>query len=372
MTDDTTEPEIEGDDGDESAKARPWDPRDIRVGTKQWSLRQVVDEINDGTIDIAPDFQRGYVWKERQKIQLIESVLLGIPLPAFYFNQDKENRHQVVDGVQRLTTIQQYAMNAFRLEKPHLEYLEHLEGKLFKDLEPAVRRRFHQTQIVVHVIDARSPYDLKFNIFKRINTGGTRLEPQEIRHCMAKHRARDVLKSLVQVPDFAGAIRLKKCERMEDRELALRFVAFRRLIAGGGVEKYKSDERFEDFLNAAMEDLDDTTAVPDSEIENLGRSFTRAMTNCLRVFGRQAFRKKPTGGPLNRALFDCWTSALADVPTKDAVAVAQGIVERFEVAINSDEKFQNSVGYAIGNPERIQTRFNKAHDIVREALAVRP
>jgi hypothetical protein len=60
------------------------------------------------------------------------------------------------------------------------------------------------------------------------------------------------------------------------------------------------------------------------------------------------------------------------VPTKDAVAVAQGIVERFEVAINSDEKFQNSVGYAIGNPERIQTRFNKAHDIVREALAVRP
>jgi hypothetical protein len=369
MIDDTIERVLEGqDDEEEIARPKPWDPKDIRVGTKPWSLRQVVDEIADETIDIAPDFQRGYVWNQRQRTQLIESILLGIPLPAFYFNQDSENRHQVVDGVQRLTTIRDYANDVFALDQVHLEYLAHLGGKLFKNLDPAVKRRFHQTQIVVHVIDASSPYQLKFNIFKRINTGGTRLEPQEIRHCMAQPRARKVLKDLVDVQHFKDAVRISRVERMEDRELALRFVAFRRLIESGGVQQYKSDERFEDFLNAAMRDLDDPTAIPDTDIDILQASFSRAMTNCLRVFGRRAFRKNPAGGPLNRALFDCWTSALADVSKEPTAAQACAIVAGFDRALE-DIAFKNSISYAIGNADRIRTRFQMAESIVREALS---
>jgi hypothetical protein len=278
---------------------------------------------------------------------LIESILLGIPLPAFYFNQDDDNSHQVVDGVQRLTTIRNFATNQFPLERSDLEYLTHLGGKYFKDLEPAVTRRFHQMQIVVHVIDASSPYELKFNIFKRINTGGTRLEPQEIRHCMAKARARQVLQSLISVPAFSNAVRLSKAERMEDRELALRFVAFRRLIAGGGVDKYRSDERFEDFLNGAMRDLDDPNAISDGDIAALTASFASATKNCSIVFGRRAFRKNPSGGPLNRALFDCWTSALADVTSDQATANAAKIVTGFETALE-DPEFAGAVGFAIG------------------------
>jgi Protein of unknown function DUF262 len=367
MNDD--EPVLEGEDDDGTQKPRPWDPNKIRVGTKPWSLRQIVDEIQDDTIDIAPDFQRAFVWNERQQTQLIESILLGIPLPAFYFNQDKDNRHQVVDGVQRLTTIRDFAASKFPLSF-HLEYLTNLEGKTFKHLEPAVKRRFNQTQIVVHVIDASSPYELKFNIFKRINTGGTRLEPQEIRHCMAKKRARDLLENLVKVADFANATRLAKATRMEDRELALRFVAFRRLVGDGGIEKYHPEERFEDFLNGAMRDLDDINKTPETQDSVLLTAFSRAMTNCCTVFGRRAFRKNPNGGPLNRALFDCWTSALADVPTQLVTPpVVKKIVEAFDQALLT-KAFGDSVGFAIGNVDRIRTRFKVAAQIVKDALEV--
>ena len=86
----------------------PWDPEKIRIHTKHYSLRQLVDMIADGDIDLAPDFQRHYVWKRQQRWGLIESLLLGIPLPSFYFNENTSGRLQVVDGVQRLTTIFRY------------------------------------------------------------------------------------------------------------------------------------------------------------------------------------------------------------------------------------------------------------------------
>ena len=105
----------------------PWDPEKIRIHTKHYSLRQVVDMITEGDIDIAPDFQRQFVWKSWQHSGLIESLLLGIPLPSFYFSEDSMGQLQVVDGVQRLTTIYQYVREkAFKLGK--VTYLHELEG----------------------------------------------------------------------------------------------------------------------------------------------------------------------------------------------------------------------------------------------------
>ena len=108
----------------------PWDPEKIRIHTKHYSLRQVVDMITEGDIDIAPDFQRQFVWKSWQHSGLIESLLLGIPLPSFYFSEDSMGQLQVVDGVQRLTTIYQYVREkAFKLGK--VTYLHELEGQGF-------------------------------------------------------------------------------------------------------------------------------------------------------------------------------------------------------------------------------------------------
>ena len=169
----------------------PWDPEKIRIHTKHYSLRQLVDMIADSDIDLAPDFQRHYVWKPRQRWSLIESLLLGIPLPSFYFNENTSGRLQVVDGVQRLTTIFQY-VNKKVFKLGHVTYLHDLEGQGFDDLAAMFRRRLNSAQFVAHVIDPQTPYRVKFEIFRRINTGGSPLSAQEIRHCMSGGRSRHV------------------------------------------------------------------------------------------------------------------------------------------------------------------------------------
>ena len=129
--------EIEGEDPPPSDDPEPWDPEKIRVHTKHYSLRQLMEMVVEGDIDLAPDFQRQYVWKPQQRSALIESLLLGIPLPSFYFNEDTSARLQVVDGVQRLTTIYRYLIDkSFSLGK--VTYLHDLEGQGFDDLSPFV------------------------------------------------------------------------------------------------------------------------------------------------------------------------------------------------------------------------------------------
>ncbi|WP_462188368.1 DUF262 domain-containing protein, partial [Frankia sp. CcWB2] len=179
--------------------------------------------------DLAPDFQRLKVWKPVQKAQLIESVLLQIPLPAFYFAEDKDGTLRVVDGVQRLTTVYDFVRGGregaggFSLEG--LEYIRDVIGKRFEDLPALWRRRLNNTQIVANVIDPSTPRPVMYDIFRRINTGGTPLNAQEIRHCMSKKRSRDFLRDLTALPEFsiATAGALGRQRRMIDREVVLRF-----------------------------------------------------------------------------------------------------------------------------------------------------
>ncbi len=376
------EKELEPDDSEESApRTKPWNPSDIRVTTKNWSLKQVIDDINDGSVDLAPDFQRKTVWKAAQKTLLIESILLGIPMPAFYFNADKDEVQQVVDGVQRLSTIRDFAKVpskenpnhvGFRLTED-LEYLEDLNGKRFHELEAPLRRRFHQTQIVVHVIDATSPVELKYDIFKRINTGGTPLTPQEIRHCMSKTRSRQFLSRLVASPAFKEHVVIK-ANRMEDREMALRFIAFYRFsIRDFSFVSFPTtkDQRFDEFLLQAAHDLDDPAATSDEELSQIEDAFYRALHHNALVFGDKAYRKPIRQGDqrarMSRVLFEIWTVALARFDVLDD-AQAKRVRERAISAMSNDLEFMDSFTRATGNPERIRMRFQKAFEIVRAAL----
>lgn len=114
---------IEEEIEDEPDHVRPYDPDKIRVDPKTFSLQQLLDDIGSGDLDLAPDFQRNKVWGPRQKVRLVESVLLRIPLPAFYFSADKSGRFSVVDGVQRLSTLHGFLNDEFALTKGDLEYL---------------------------------------------------------------------------------------------------------------------------------------------------------------------------------------------------------------------------------------------------------
>ena len=361
-----TDVELEDQDPSQPEDPEPWDPEKIRVHTKHYSLRQVVDMITDLDIDLAPDFQRQFVWKPRQRSGLIESLLLGIPLPSFYFNEDGAGRLQVVDGVQRLTTIYNYVTDP-TVKLGDVTYLHELQGQGFDDLTPLFRRRLRSAQFVAHVIDPQTPYRVKFDIFRRINTGGTPLSAQEIRHCMSKTRSRQFLKELVSDPSFGTATggALKGHPRMADREVALRLVAFRLFTS----DEYAQHASFDEFLGFVTERLDDPAS------ENLGQlrtEFVRGMTNGYAVFGEHAFRKWPREAsrksPINRALFESWGSVLADYDETAVLNGAEDLAHRARGMMTHDFDFINSISSGTGDVRNVRTRLGKVREAAAEVL----
>lgn len=350
---------------------RPWNPADIRVTTRQFSLRNVLDMIEEGDLELAPDFQRNKVWKSRQKSRLVESVLLQIPLPAFYFAEDASGLMRVVDGLQRLSTIHGFVHggpDALRLVD--LEYLR-LEGARFDELPAPLRRRLLNSQIVVHVIDPTTPASVKYDIFKRINTGGTPLNAQEVRHCMSKPRSRDFLRSCTALDIFDKATggRFRDHIRMDDREVVLRFCAFYLY----GVEGYLDIGSMDTFLERTTSALDNPQEVSDVKLQELRAAFGRSMENCYLVFGQHAFRKWPVGSdfrnPINRPLFETWSIALSRYGAGDLARRREEIVERARTAMWLDRSYLDSITSSTGDSMKVRIRFERAAQIAAAQIA---
>ena len=358
--------EIEAEVSPPPDEPEPWDPEKIRIHTKHYSLRQLVDMIADGDIDLAPDFQRHYVWKPPQRWSLIESLLLGIPLPSFYFNENTSGRLQVVDGVQRLTTIFQYVNGGFKLGT--VTYLHDLVGQGFNDLAAMFRRRLNSAQFVAHVIDPQTPYRVKFEIFRRINTGGSPLSAQEIRHCMSGAKSRAFLKELANDKSFLTATggALKDHPRMADLEVALRFVGFRLFTP----DEYASYGSFDEFLGVVTKRLDDD--LDDQSRERLRADFVRAMTNCHAVFGDYAFRKWPRHtdrrNPINRALFESWGTVLANYDESVVRTGAAELVTRARHMMTSDFQFIGSISGSTGDISNVRIRLHSVRKAAQEVL----
>lgn len=393
----------------EGGGASPYDPAKIRVDPKTFSLRQIIDMIDDGDLDLAPDFQRKKVWKAREKSRLIESILLRIPLPAFYFSADTDGRLRVVDGLQRLSTVHEFVkggeggQGGFVLD--HLEYLsDGVAKKRFSELEATWTRRVHQTQIFVNVIDPQTPTQVKFDIFKRLNTGGTPLNGQEIRHCMSGPKSREFLKACTggyfltpdeQQLDYAdykakrgvltepvyrkanaasipfhnatnGALR--DHVRMADREVVLRFAAFR-LLGKEIDEGYGPKTAMDDFLTDATEKID---GLRDRKLIDLARDLERAMSNAEALFGGHAFRKWSQNvddvNPINRALFESWSVALADYEWADLEPYAAKIVKTARKYMTSDDAYLDAISAGTGDHGRVKLRFEVARRILEESV----
>lgn len=372
--------------GSSPSLSTPWDPSKIRITTKHLSLRDVVDQISDKEIDLAPDFQREYVWKQRQRTRLVESILLGIPLPAFYFNQDNDGAYQVVDGVQRLSTIALFMNDGHILDRLDLEYLINLHGLTYSQLDIAALRRFRSTQIVVHVIEPQTPDDLKYDIFGRVNTLGSPLSAQEIRHAMSKARSRLLLKELSELPSFDMATgnhfwrrqsngapgRVRDSIRMTNRELVLRFCAFR----GYSNEEYRKHSSLDAFLVEYTRRLDKSSntgpEITDAELMDIRIGFNRAMENTHAILGNAAFRRRwqateKRRGPINRAVFESQAIALADYSLEDLTKRK----EEVQLALRklfSEPEYARAVTVGTGDPKAVETRIERTKQILAEVM----
>lgn len=355
----------------------PYDPETIKVQTKPFNLTLISSMIDKGYIDLAPDFQRNFVWDSFQKSRLIESILLRIPLPMFYFSEDEEGNISVVDGLQRLTTIKEFMDNKFSLKG--LEYLaKTCDGRYYSDiakgqvLDAKYLKWFDMTQLTVNVIDPSSPPKVKYDIFRRINTGGKPLNNQEIRNCLASRSLRAILKSMTALPEFKVATDWSiKSTRMEDIEVALRFICFHRL--------YNEDRQLNNY-NGNMElILDNFTErlgkYKNEDLEEYIVLFSNAMKNAAHLFGgRYAFRKimpwhlEPGKSKqlINKALFLSWSVLLSNYSPKQieesntAGILAQPLAQR----ISDDKILFNFLSYGTNGKANLQYAFSSAKEIL--------
>lgn len=360
---------IEAENKGDEETIKPWDPKKIRITTNTYTIRELFSQIGEGDLDLAPDFQRSFVWDVKKQVRLIESILLGIPLPAFYFNQDELGKFQVIDGVQRLTTVKLFMLDEVSLKEAHLEYLKDLQGNCYSSLDGVIKRRFSGTQIVAHVIEPQTPDEVKYDIFNRVNTGGSPLTAQEIRHCMGKSVSRDFLKSLVESEEFDDATnyvfwsrdndgnKIRNNRRMADREMALRFCAFKTWT----IQDYEKSSSLDGFLLEFTRSID-RGDISQNQLDDLRLSFKRAMQNSWLILGDAAFRRWPLGadrrGPINRAIFESQALALADHDYTDISKFSEEIKTAFR-QLFSEVEYDNAVRAGTGDPRRVERRINR-------------
>lgn len=214
--------EFEDIENNDEEKERPFDAEKIRVDQQMLSVKYMLELMEDNLIELNPGYQRRRVWKDnKKKSLLIESLMLRIPIPAFYFYENEDGKYQVIDGQQRLATIKEFVNGEFCLNG--LEYLgKDYNKKKFESLDTKYIQRIYRTQIAVNILDARSSKNVIYDIFRRVNTGGANLNPQEMRNAICKQEVRDFLIRSTRNENYIMATRGSvKDERMDSQELAL-------------------------------------------------------------------------------------------------------------------------------------------------------
>ncbi|MFD5749562.1 DUF262 domain-containing protein [Streptomyces sp. NPDC127033] len=338
----------------------PFRPDTIRIHTEATTVDLLLSRLREGMIDLAPDFQRrAGIWSDVTQSRLIESLLLRIPISNFHMAQGDEDRWAVVDGVQRLTAIARFIAPELTglgpLTLRGLDYLRDFHGNTFQDLTGRLKIRLRETQLTVHIMQKGTPEAVKFNVFSRINTGGMPLKPQELRHALVGGPVRAFLADLAEDPSFGEATRWSVSdERMADREMVLRFLAFRLTNPAAYAEK-----DFDRFLTDAMYKV---SSLDEDRRAQLAREFRVAMRCAKELFGEHAFRKWHGGSgraPINKALFETVSVhlALLDDQERDRLVASRARLLDGYVGLMKDWDFGRSISIGTGDPAKVRTRF---------------
>ena len=380
----------------------PFNPEDISIVTNQMAMDGLVRRFLQGSIVLNPDFQRNEVWDMKKRSQLIESLMLKIPLPMFYVQSDEDGILTVVDGLQRLSTIRDFVLGedylnmkkddgtrreelrgmGFKLKG--LEFWSEYEGKQFYQLPPKLQNRILEAQVQVTVIHPTTPEVVRRNIFKRINTGGIQLNSQEIRNAIYAGPATNLLNELSNIGSFNKVMgnsvnRL----RMQDKELILRFLSFlirdyKEYTRTVTADMWLGDTMI--ILNA-MQDLSqidyrrlsnwrskEPIKVRTMTKDRILQYFDKAMKRNYEIFGEHAFRKSFAGqtkSPINRSLFETWAFIMGRYTDKEFERLMENrsaFMQEYEGVLN-DPDFELAISrHAMNHPD-LRRRFQTLIDL---------
>ncbi|MBK8546276.1 MAG: DUF262 domain-containing protein [Saprospiraceae bacterium] len=392
---------INGVEDDEVVEIQPFDPEKISIDTKPVTMDTCLRRLEQETIILNPDFQRNEVWTLEKKCRLIESLILKIPLPMFYVSSDENGVFYVVDGLQRLSTIRSFVLGDQYLKTKEVKYkgngfkLSNLEfwGKQYNDLTfnelPVnIQNRIQETGFTFTIINPGTPEEVKRNIFKRINTGGEPLTPQEIRHALYIGESTKLLLKLSQSNLFLEATDYSvKSNRMMDREIILRCLAF----TVRGYQNYPKNHDMDTFLSDTMRilNLKNKVILNSSEkkfleslnndsiiifdLDKISQRFNLAMKRSKEIFGEHSFRKSYPGKrrtPINKGLFEVWGNLLGRLSDEQFLNLKinkSPFIAKHTELLN-DENFIIVISRDSQKFSSVKTRYEKLNELLNQFI----
>lgn len=232
--------------------------RKVDFDTYDITVRELVNMVSEKFIDIAPDYQRQFRWKEDRQSSLIESVFLGIPIPSLFMAANPDGTWELIDGVQRLSTLIHFvgdetARHLIKLKTSlrlcNLEKLDKFNNYAFSELPQSIQTQLLLKPLKITTISDKSDLSVRFDLFERLNRGGVILTDQEIRSCVYQGSFNELLRSLAKRNDFHTVVRIPQERELDGtrEEYVLRFFAY--------LNNYKNfDHSVKDFLNEYMKE----------------------------------------------------------------------------------------------------------------------
>ena len=341
----------------------------VRVTKKDFSIYELYRKYKKQQLVLEVDFQRNTVWGPKQKCELIESILMGLPLPIFYFKQQNNSTYVVVDGKQRLSTLFEFLNNGFTLKS--LKILKFLNGKKFKDLTDELgiyQSQLEDYQVYSHVILPPTPDKILFDIFDRVNRGGTKLNKQEIRNALYHGRGLKMITAVTKSEEFVKATRIeyKKDSRMKGSYLVTRFLAFYLLFNGlldKDEKQYEYTGDLDDLIEVTLTKLNQTLL---EELEQIGKFTIKCLERANDILGKGAFRKEVNESkPINMNIFETTLYFMALMQKNNVVVPQKVVYEALKRTINSDE-FLDYIGNSRDNTVKVYGRFQLMEKVFEE------
>lgn len=294
-------------------------------------------------------FQRRYVWRRPQADRFIESLLLGLPVPGIFLVKEPDGTHLVLDGQQRLKTLEGYYRGVLEGKEFKLETVqERFKGRGYDDLDDGDRRRIDDAIIHATVVRQDTPTEDQesvYLIFERLNTGGTTLQPQEIRSALYHGKFAGLLRTLNEDPDWR-AIYGKPSERLKDQEMILRFFAM--LYFG---RTYNRPMKV--FLNRYMATNRNLERQSEGE---LGSAFRDTVAALRAAKGDRVFR---LAAAINAAIFDSVMTGVAKRLESRRIQDSVALATAYDTLVQ-DESYLNAVSRSTADEDSVKTRLDRA------------
>jgi len=344
----------------------------IDVSVDTVNLGFLLEKLEYEEIDLSPDFQRSSdLWTPVQKSQLIESILMDLPIPSFFFSEDKgSDKWIIIDGLQRLCALKDFCLKEEqdRLELKGLTFLKELNGKRFSDLGRPLIRQLKGYKVVLNRLRKGADPKAMAEIFRRVNRAGVQLTPQEIRNAVYRGRATTLLRRMVNSDSFKQVVSVNPL-RMADLSFANRFVAFHCLPR----EKY--DGNLDSWMDRSLQYLNEECGEEDIEI--IFGSFDSSMKLSYSLLGADAFRRYGGEGsprlPYNRVLFEVLSVLFAELTEEKAERLKQnrdafaGELKQLE---SEDGLFVKYLTSGTGKAEACRYRFGKVKELIDKYASV--